>query len=405
MISCTNGKILVVGKMKRHCTGSVIDLCSESSDDDEKRPRLCQNEGSGTAARVKGLASKRKYGKRTKFAETAGSSHKVMLQPSSLATHQPNVAPLIFLKEDDNATLTVINADECNRCFAPKASAVTNKISVVGTKNQQLIHIHQHDRWSCGFRNWQMILSFLVPRLRPDHAFFRSPIAAESSLEFFQVPSVSDLQISIEQSWVNGFDVDGARHYHGKIVGKRAWIGALEVSGCLSSWGIDSVVVQFIRCPESRQELKPFCLRYFSSNETNGCSECGARQSSRRLATRLLAHSSLAHGDVSCSCGCQLPLYLQWEGHSVTIIGVEETAKSSNLLILNPSKSDTVMGNAIRNQKLAPFRLPFTQLLKKDTQILLPSLYSLSIAEQEGLKGRGDALTAATEHVKRICGL
>ena len=102
----------------------------------------------------------------------------------------------------------------------------------------------------------------------------------------------------------------------------------------------------------------------------------------------------------SSSCECSIPpLYLQWEGHSVTIVGVRKIADTQkfNLLIFCPQKAalhnyvKQMLTNELKQQqqqrntssgssssstecseKLASIiELPTTKLLEKDCQILL----------------------------------
>ena len=67
-----------------------------------------------------------------------------------------------------------------------------------------------------------------------------------------------------ESCWKDGFDPKGAEHYNHRIVGKTSFIGAVEVSSVLSYLHIDSTVVQFIQCFESRSKLGPFVWAYFT---------------------------------------------------------------------------------------------------------------------------------------------
>jgi hypothetical protein len=349
---------------------------------------------------------------------------------------------LLFLKSEDDAVLTTINSGVLLEAAVAAASSSAstknkmiksnktksmskNKVHLIATLN--LVHIGQPDRWSCGFRNWQMLLSFVVPLLPPNHSYYRhnsgstavdSAVASattttSTTTRFYEIPSVRDLQSNMEQCWAEGFDPDGARHYGGTIVGRRSWIGALEVSACLSYLGIDNTVVQFIRCFQSRQELEPFCVRYFASSDEESSSS-RVSESSRTRATALLQRSGSSptgtRGNNSSSNinnhRGHLPLYLQWEGHSVTAIGVEQSATMGDgttyhLLVLNPARSGVAIETAVRRHNLAPLRLPFAQLRNKDTQILLPSTYSLSVWERNRLRGPAQALTAAMDHVQR----
>lgn len=93
-----------------------------------------------------------------------------------------------------------------------------------------LLHIQQRDKWSCGFRNLQMLLVTLVPSLPPEHIYFDN---GSWNGQAFRVPSLQQLQASLERSWRAGYDPDGARHYQNRILGKNSKIGAVEVSTTL----------------------------------------------------------------------------------------------------------------------------------------------------------------------------
>jgi len=69
------------------------------------------------------------------------------------------------------------------------------------------------------------------------------------------------------------------------------------------------------------------------------------------------------------SCPCpSLPLYLQWEGHSVTVVGVEMDASgdTKNLLVFDPIKEDSRLKEALQRGDLQPFRLAVCGLQPKD---------------------------------------
>jgi hypothetical protein len=190
---------------------------------------------------------------------------------------------------------------------------------------------------------------------------------------------------------------------------------------------VDNVVVQFIKCAESRRQLGPFCWAYF--NRRFGCSTCRSgfaaaaatgthdsnSVSSKAIAERLLASHTNATGTVggvvSCSCSI-LPLYLQWEGHSVTIMGVERAQTNGgssdtevdkmNLLVLDPVKDGTKLKQALSRRNVAPARLPCKRLLAKDCQIVLCTNRPLSMYEMQERQRQVCAVTAAQDAVMKI---
>lgn len=157
------------------------------------------------------------------------------------------------------------------------------------------------------------------------------------------MPSISRLQEHIEWAWREGFDVQGADQLGGKLVNTRKWIGATEVVTVLSSLRIRCQLVDFHRPTSSsgtHPELFQWVLDYFQ-----------------------------AYDDF------KPPLYLQHQGHSRTIIGVEEVRGGVvNLLILDPSHSPAQM-SALRLTSTAPgvlglLRKPLSAMKAKQYQVV-----------------------------------
>jgi hypothetical protein len=102
-------------------------------------------------------------------------------------------------------------------------------------------------------------------------------------------------------------------------------------------------------------------------------------------------------------CGCPvIPLYLQWEGHSVTIIGVEESkiGLPLNLLVLDPLQRSATTRGAILRQRLTPLRLALQPLSRKDCQVVLASPRDLSPLDSEQRK-HALAFTVEQQAVRR----
>ncbi|XP_074539185.1 zinc finger-containing ubiquitin peptidase 1 isoform X2 [Halichoeres trimaculatus] len=161
--------------------------------------------------------------------------------------------------------------------------------------------------WGCGYRNFQMMLSCLH---RTD-AY--APILQETT-----VPSIPKVQRMIEEAWREGLDAQGASHFNNRLQGTRAWIGATEIYSVLTSLRIRAHIVDFHR-PTGPGDTHP---RLFEWVKNYFC-----QSSSNRLPPRLIK-TSLP------------PLYLQHQGHSRSIVGLEQRRNGSLcLLLLDPASS------------------------------------------------------------------
>lgn len=265
-------------------------------------------------------------------------------------------------------------------------------------------HLQQPDNWSCGYRNLQMLLSSMLPHLPAHHTFYQKVPYRSDRLV---LPSLRQIQATFEDAWQDGFDQRGAQHFGRRLQGKKSWIGAVEVGSVLAYWGIDSSVLQFIRCQESRSLLPKFIKNYFSKHLGHeACPFCSQEQSKRpsvgsiQSANRLLevAGSSLEFGiELECKCPV-LPLYLQWDGHSVSVVGMHD---AETALIFDPIKrcnTRTVSGK----EEVVPTTLSLPTLLKKDTQVIMVTTFQkLTPSEQQSRKGESHVITAAEALVLR----
>jgi hypothetical protein len=150
---------------------------------------------------------------------------------------------------------------------------------------------------NCGFRNLQMLLSCLLH----DPEFLRVVFTGQRLM-----PSVYRLQQLIEESWSAGFDPIGSMQLGGRLVKTRKWIGATEVVAVLSYLHVRCELFDFHH-PSGPQNTHPRLLKW--------------------------VRDYFRHGQ-----GQFLPpLYFQHEGHSRTIVGIEEKFDGSvTLLIFDP---------------------------------------------------------------------
>ncbi|CAG5134432.1 unnamed protein product [Candidula unifasciata] len=165
--------------------------------------------------------------------------------------------------------------------------------------------------WGCGYRNFQMMLSCLSRH--PDYA--RKLFAGEN----ISIPSIPKIQQMIELAWKKGFDPPGCRQLGGHLVNTSKWIGATEIVATLSSLGIRCHLADF-HAPSSSDGTHPRLLEWVRSYF------CRRQQ-------EFLP-----------------PLYLQHQGHSRTVIGVEVERGTTKLLLFDPGTPSDQMASVARGQ-------------------------------------------------------
>lgn len=384
----------------------VIDLC-ESSDDDDA-PAKQASSGNNPKRRETGESNNehdapQDWGRKRQ----------------KTTAEEVDVSALVFLRTaggddclvtddmyDALAMASQMNAATIRTCCRRDVLTPGVAAPIAKKQNLTLLHIGQKDKWSCGYRNLQMLLAALVPTLPPNHEYLNRNASnfqcERQQVLCFEIPSQPELEDTLEASWQAGFDSSGAAHYNGRVCGKRKWIGAVEVWSTLVSTGVDACVVQFIRCAESRRLLGHFCAAYFASSASpSDCPFCSLR-SSQSLVRMLMETASSSTNPVqrsSHSCSCpRLPLYLQWEGHSVTIVGVESKNDGGdpvNLLLMDPVKSGSRLQSSLRRGEVQPARLGLHGLRMKDCQIILASRSVLPATVFDEWKSGINAITAA----------
>jgi len=282
--------------------------------------------------------------------------------------------------------------------------------------NHQPLHYLQNDNWSCGYRNLQMMISSMLPAVRsifPDG-----------------VPSVHEIQTTMEQLWKEGVDIESAKHHNYKLVGKkgrRAFIGTIEAWAYFSYLGVDAAIVQFLN--KNRAMVGDFIWNYFAKmTGPDGCScfddvtivQPGAPPvvvpslSSFDYGCRLFNTRPVNNGDSSLrsSCTCAMPsMYLQWEGHSITVVGIRKikstdgsSPPSFNLIVFDPHQrgaqikanlengvaNKSSLGSVLTGMKANKinFELSVDELVKKreNIQLLLSTAATLEESERVSRK-------------------
>ncbi|XP_068258673.1 zinc finger-containing ubiquitin peptidase 1 isoform X1 [Nyctibius grandis] len=209
-------------------------------------------------------------------------------------------------------------------------------------------HFHSSlgDRgWGCGYRNFQMLLSSLLQNslyndclgarltrtMIPIKCLFYHWNLLRKESESFSVPdttlipSIPKIQSMIEDAWREGFDPHGASHFNNRLHGSKAWIGACEIYSLLTSLRIKCQIIDFHK-PTGPMGTHPrlfeWVLRYYSTENEGGA---------------------------KVMCTSKPPIYLQHQGHSRTVVGVEEKKnKTLCLLLFDPGCSSQEMQKLLK---------------------------------------------------------
>uniref|UniRef100_A0AAY5F1G5 Zinc finger-containing ubiquitin peptidase 1 n=1 Tax=Electrophorus electricus TaxID=8005 RepID=A0AAY5F1G5_ELEEL len=164
--------------------------------------------------------------------------------------------------------------------------------------------------WGCGYRNFQMLLSSLQRMDLTSH--------------LGSIPSIPQVQALIEAAWAEGVDPQGASHFSGRLQGTRAWIGATEIYAVLTAHQVRARIFDFHQPTGpsgTHPKLFEWVKNYFSLPSSRG-----SRLPPRVVKTTLP------------------PIYLQHQGHSRSIVGVEQRRNGSMcLLLLDPGSSPAEM--------------------------------------------------------------
>ncbi|XP_058658099.1 zinc finger-containing ubiquitin peptidase 1 isoform X2 [Ammospiza caudacuta] len=139
------------------------------------------------------------------------------------------------------------------------------------------------------------------------------------------IPSIPKIQSMIEDAWREGFDPQGASHFNNRLHGSKAWIGACEIYSLLTSLRIKCQIIDFHK-PTGPMGTHPrlfeWILHYYSADNEGGA---------------------------KVVCTSKPPIYLQHQGHSRTVVGIEEKKnRSLCLLLFDPGCSSQQMQKLLK---------------------------------------------------------
>ncbi|XP_061430909.1 zinc finger-containing ubiquitin peptidase 1 isoform X3 [Lethenteron reissneri] len=233
--------------------------------------------------------------------------------------------------------------------------------------------------WGCGYRNLQMLMSSLA---RLDRFSF---LGLQGGA---RMPGIPRLQALVEAAWEQGFDPQGASNFAGKLRGTRAWIGTTELYALLTSQRVRCRVVDFHRAT-GEGGTHPLLFAWVTDYFRGGGHERVPPPAQLVVSTRLP------------------PLYLQHQGHSRTVVGLEERRDGTLwLLIFDPAHSAQTTDQLLRaatgntaaaaaaTAALRPFRRPVGALRHRQYQVLAAETTELTDAEREARRTASQVFVA-----------
>ncbi|KAH0319694.1 DUF1671-domain-containing protein, partial [Aureobasidium melanogenum] len=238
----------------------------------------------------------------------------------------------------------------------PGLIPVIARLCVASSSNTQIVHLchpsvqHVHKGTNpghfCGYRNIQMLVSFIQGTKARGHERFGT-----------ELPGILQIQDLIEEAW-DGDSQNLGKLETGGIRNTRKWIGTPEAASICKHLNLDHSVKSFsdTKAGRAHQQLLNFVEHYFSQCTEGPISNPKVHESHRP------------------------PLFFQQPGHSMTIIGIERYSNGNrSLLVFDPSfeppkqLADMVTGSPtaaipakVASRLLRPYRRGAPQLARYD---------------------------------------
>ncbi|KAM7171901.1 zinc finger-containing ubiquitin peptidase 1 isoform 1-T1 [Macrochelys suwanniensis] len=223
------------------------------------------------------------------------------MQPSEYHKRRADMMESLAFGVDDGKTKTSGVIEALCRYYQNEIKDVRRVWLSTGVDH---FHSSLGDRgWGCGYRNFQMLLSSLL----------RNDMYNDCLRDITLIPCIPKIQSMIEDAWKEGFDPQGASQFSNRLHGTKAWIGACEIYSLLTSLRLKCQIIDFHKPTGpfgTHPHLFEWVLSYYSSNREGG--------------TKVV-------------CTPKPPIYMQHQGHSRTIVGIEERKnRTLCLLIFDP---------------------------------------------------------------------
>ncbi|KAH7914678.1 peptidase family C78-domain-containing protein [Hygrophoropsis aurantiaca] len=191
---------------------------------------------------------------------------------------------------------------------------------------EQTVHISRElfdVSWGCGYRNFLMACTALMVQQNQTIYF---PL-----LDDPMPPGARNLQLWIEHAWSQGYDEIGARELDHNLHNTKKYIGTGELYVAFTSRGIPCKLVDFDldKTYKGINALTEWVVNYFSPPP--------AKEGSTKVSV-----GDILRGASPVIATDKMPLILQDDGHSRTIVGYEVAKNGTvSLLAFDPSRKPT----------------------------------------------------------------
>jgi len=149
------------------------------------------------------------------------------------------------------------------------------------------------------------------------------------------LPDIITIQEALEYAWKCGFDLTGAAQLGHKVKGTNKWIGTTEVAVLLSFFKLRVGIYEFKNIQNSSHQMIQWITDYFHQDR------------------EFLP-----------------PLYLQYAGHSISIIGVEIGSRGTHILVFDPANSGQYIKKELGQSRFRTVRFPVTRFKSTEYQII-----------------------------------
>jgi len=147
-------------------------------------------------------------------------------------------------------------------------------------------------------------------------------------------PGVRNLQRWIEAAWSAGFDEEGKADLS-PLLDSHKWIGTVEISVAFSYRGIPTKLVDFAEVDKSAEIVTKWIVDYFDPVDSST-----GKQFVSALTSEKKTVGDALRGASPVKVTDRMPLILQHQGHSRTIVGYEIAKNGTiNLLTFDPART------------------------------------------------------------------
>lgn len=172
--------------------------------------------------------------------------------------------------------------------------------------------------WGCGYRNTQMICSALMNNVPA----FNSCLFGGCGF----IPSILGLQEWLEKAWKIGIDADGANQLGHEVYDTKKWIGTSEMYALMTSFRVKVEVIDFYSKKLPEDVIEQARLKTPS------------KEPKKYRPNKAMMEWIWSYFNDRKDRDFIAPLYFQYDGHSLTIVGcVRDFKNNVDIVLFDPS--------------------------------------------------------------------